>query len=85
MPTSNEYPANTPTMTLDLSRHPCFHADGRRRFGRIHLPVAPKCNLQCNFCDRRFDCVNESRPGVTSVILSPPQALAYLEQAVAHA
>ncbi len=72
-------------MTLDLSRHPCFHADGRRRFGRIHLPVAPKCNLRCNFCDRRFDCVNESRPGVTSVILSPPQALAYLEQAVAHA
>ncbi len=66
-------------MPLDISRHPCFNDASRHRFGRIHLPVAPKCNIQCNFCDRRFDCANESRPGVTSAVLSPGQALHYLD------
>lgn len=66
-------------MTLDFSRHPCFNDESRHRFGRIHLPVAPRCNIQCNFCDRRFDCANESRPGVTTAVLSPGQALHYLE------
>jgi len=41
----------------------------------MHLPVAPKCNIQCNYCNRRYDCCNESRPGVTSEVLSPGQAL----------
>ena len=35
--------------------------------------------MQCNFCNRKFDCVNESRPGVTSAVLSPDQAIRYLE------
>ena len=29
--------------------------------GRVHLPVAPKCNIKCNYCNRKYDCVNESR------------------------
>lgn len=41
----------------------------------MHLPVAPHCNIQCNYCNRKFDCSNESRPGVTSEILSPEQAV----------
>ncbi len=40
----------------------------------------PKCNILCNYCNRKFDCVNESRPGVTSSVLSPTQAIAYLER-----
>ena len=67
-------------MTLDISKHPCFNADIKGQFGRIHLPVAPKCNIQCNFCNRKFDCVNESRPGISSQILAPRQALAYLKE-----
>ncbi len=63
--------------------HPCFNEKARYEYGRVHLPIAPKCNIQCNFCDRKFDCINESRPGVTSVILSPAQALAYLEKVLA--
>ena len=59
--------------------HPCFDTKARQRWARVHLPVAPACNVSCNFCDRRFDCPNESRPGVTSVLLAPWQALAYLE------
>lgn len=69
-------------MPLDFSKHPCFNDKVRHRFGRIHLPVAPQCNVQCNFCDRRFDCANESRPGLTSEVLSPGQALAYLDRVV---
>jgi nitrogen fixation protein NifB len=67
-------------MPLDLTQHPCFNSDVRHSTGRIHLPVAPKCNIQCNYCDRKFDCMNESRPGVTSAVLSPKQALAYLDK-----
>jgi nitrogen fixation protein NifB len=65
---------------MDLTQHPCFNADAHHRFGRVHLPVAPRCNMQCKFCNRRFDCVNESRPGVTSAVLSPAQAMVYLEE-----
>jgi nitrogen fixation protein NifB len=42
----------------------------------MHIPVAPRCNIQCNYCNRKFDCCNESRPGVTSEVLTPDQALA---------
>jgi len=69
-------------MTLDISEHPCFNEAARKTAARIHLPVAPRCNVQCNFCDRRFDCVNESRPGVTSAVLTPQQALYYLDRAM---
>jgi nitrogen fixation protein NifB len=32
------------------------------------------------FCDRKYDCVNESRPGVTSTTLSPEQAAIYVDR-----
>lgn len=64
---------------MDFDKHPCFSTAARHTTGRIHLPVAPKCNIQCNFCNRKFDCVNESRPGVTSTVLDPSQALTYLD------
>jgi len=65
---------------INLDNHPCFNREACSSHGRIHLPVAPKCNIQCNYCNRDFDCVNESRPGVTSTVLSPGQALAYLDK-----
>ncbi len=69
-------------MSLKIENHPCFNDSSRHTFGRIHLPVAPKCNIQCNYCNRKFDCMNENRPGVTSKILSPQQAMHYLDQAM---
>ena len=60
---------------ININLHPCFNAKVKGQFGRVHLPVAPKCNILCNYCNRKFDCVNESRPGVTSSVLSPAQAL----------
>jgi len=58
-----------------IQEHPCFSENACHLFGRMHLPVAPKCNIQCNYCIRKYDCVNESRPGVTSKVLSPEEAL----------
>jgi nitrogen fixation protein NifB len=63
-----------------LANHPCFNPGAKEKYGRVHLPVAPKCNVQCLFCNRKYDCVNESRPGVTSSLLSPAQALHYVER-----
>lgn len=64
--------------TATPPKHPCFDQEARHTHARIHLPVAPKCNIQCNYCNRKYDCVNESRPGVTSSVLSPMQAVSYL-------
>jgi nitrogen fixation protein NifB len=61
-------------------KHPCYAGEAVHQYARLHLPVAPACNIQCRYCCRRFDCVNESRPGVTSEVLSPEQALARFEE-----
>jgi nitrogen fixation protein NifB len=63
--------------------HPCFDEGARGTCGRIHLPVAPRCNIQCGYCSRAYDCVNESRPGVTSRVLEPEEAVDYLERMLA--
>jgi nitrogen fixation protein NifB len=65
-----------------MKNHPCFSEEAHTKFGRIHLPVAPACNIQCKYCDRKFDCVNESRPGVSSALLSPEEAVARVGELV---
>lgn len=64
-----------PSQLRKIQEHPCFSKKACHFFGRMHLPVAPKCNIQCNYCILKFDCVNESRPGVTSKVLTPREAL----------
>jgi nitrogen fixation protein NifB len=59
-----------------VAAHPCYNQEAHQYYARMHLAVAPSCNVQCNYCNRKFDCVNESRPGVTSKVLSPEEALA---------
>jgi nitrogen fixation protein NifB len=68
----------TMTANIDFNKHPCFNAKVKGLYGRVHLPVAPRCDIQCNYCNRKYDCVNESRPGVTSTVLSSEQALYYM-------
>lgn len=55
--------------------HPCF-SSGACNNARMHIPVAPECNISCNYCNRKYDCMNESRPGVTSEVLTPEEAAA---------
>lgn len=63
-------------------KHPCFNRGAKGSHGRVHLPVAPACNIKCNYCDRKYSCVNESRPGVTSAVLAPHQAQEYFARVV---
>lgn len=65
-----------------ISQHPCFSDQAHDRVGRIHLPVAPKCNIQCNYCSREYDCVNESRPGVTSKVISSQEAVGRVREVI---
>jgi nitrogen fixation protein NifB len=65
-----------PAVAAKVATHPCYSQDAHQYYARMHLPVAPGCNIQCNYCNRKFDCANESRPGVTSTLLSPETALA---------
>lgn len=58
-----------------VANHPCYSNDAHHKYARMHLPVAPACNIQCNYCNRKYDCANESRPGVVSELLTPEQAL----------
>lgn len=58
-----------------IDQHPCFSESAHHKFGRMHLPVAPACNIQCRYCIRKFDCANESRPGITSKVLSVGESL----------
>ena len=62
-----------------FSNHPCFYGSARARHGRVHLPVALDCNIRCNFCNRLYDCANESRPAVTRGVLEPDNVMPYLE------
>jgi nitrogenase molybdenum-iron protein alpha/beta subunit/MoaA/NifB/PqqE/SkfB family radical SAM enzyme len=71
--TTKEIPS-IPDMLKKTETHPCFNCSGGK-YARIHLPIAPKCNIQCNYCVRKFDCPNESRPGVTTAILTPEEAV----------
>jgi nitrogen fixation protein NifB len=69
--------------TLPENRlHPCFFSEAKGAYGRIHLPVASGCNIQCAYCRRDYDCVNENRPGVTEGVLSPEEALTRLERSI---
>ena len=71
-----------PEQLRKIQEHPCFSEKACHAFGRCHVPVAPKCNIQCNYCIRDFDCVNESRPGVASKVLNAKEAVALVRDAI---
>ena len=58
-----------------MRKHPCYSEQAHHYYARMHVAVAPACNIQCNYCNRKYDCANESRPGVVSKLLTPAQAL----------
>jgi nitrogen fixation protein NifB len=65
-----------------IQGHPCFGGN-RHTNGRMHLAVAPHCNIKCGYCTRKHDCANESRPGVTSRLLTPLEALEKVREVMA--
>ncbi len=58
-----------------VQNHPCYSEEAHHYFARMHVAVAPACNIQCHYCNRKYDCSNESRPGVVSELLTPEQAV----------
>jgi nitrogen fixation protein NifB len=64
-----------PEVWAKIKDHPCYSEEAHHYFARMHVAVAPACNIQCNYCNRKYDCANESRPGVVSEKLTPDQAL----------
>jgi len=63
-----------PEVWEKVKNHPCYSEEAHHHYARMHVAVAPACNIQCNYCNRKYDCANESRPGVVSERLSPEQA-----------
>jgi nitrogen fixation protein NifB len=66
----------------NIQGHPCFGGNHHKN-GRMHLAVAPRCNIKCGYCTRRHDCANESRPGVTSRLITPFEGLQKVRDAMA--
>ena len=58
-----------------IKNHPCYSEEAHHYYARMHVAVAPACNIQCHYCNRKYDCANESRPGVVSELLTPDQAV----------
>src|SRR5659263_596047 len=61
------------------SAHPCYNEKAHFTTARLHLPVAPRCNIQCNYCIRKVDKC-EHRPGVAAGILNPREALVRVDK-----
>ncbi len=67
--------ALSPEVLAKIANHPCYSEEAHHHFARMHVAVAPACNIQCHYCNRKYDCASESRPGVVSERLTPEQAL----------
>jgi nitrogen fixation protein NifB len=63
---------------VPLPFHPCLHPQAHHQIPRLHLPVAPRCNTRCGYCEREVSdgLVSTIAPGLSSAILLPKQALA---------
>src|SRR6266511_4578470 len=64
-----------PEIWEKVKNHPCYSEEAHHHYARMHVAVAPACNIQCNYCNRKYDCANESRPGVVSEKLTPEEAV----------
>jgi nitrogen fixation protein NifB len=59
--------------------HPCFNEKMHDKVGRIHVPIAPKCNIQCGFCTREINKC-EQRPGVASRVMTVDEAVEHVRK-----
>lgn len=60
--------------------HPCFSNEGCA-VSRMHLAVAPKCNIKCSFCQPTVSpCVHGCTPGTSRHLLTPQEAVDWVRQ-----
>lgn len=61
--------------------HPCLNAQAHKTRARMHLPVAPACNIGCRFCTRTLGAADQ-RPGVAEKLVKPDEAVGYVARAL---
>jgi nitrogen fixation protein NifB len=61
--------------------HPCLDAEAHKTRARMHLPVAPACNIGCRFCTRSLGAAI-ARPGVAETLVRPDEAVGYVARAI---
>ena len=66
-----------------MNQHPCFSDEAHDRVGRIHLPVAPHCNIQCNYCEHKM-CADIQHPGWAARLLSVVEAVDLVQSVVSE-
>src|SRR5512147_1189272 len=54
--------------------HPCLDEAAHGCIARVHLPVAPRCNTHCGYCERGLSA--DQAPGATTAVLRPTEAAA---------
>jgi nitrogen fixation protein NifB len=69
---------STQSIAVLAASHPCYTAAAAHRFGRLHLAVAPACNLSCNYCERVVGvrAAEAGGPGSADRVLSVEEAVA---------
>jgi nitrogen fixation protein NifB len=73
-----------PMSRIDVwQNHPCLSQLAHEQVGRIHLPVAPKCNIKCVYCDRKICAdLNMQHPGWARTVLSPREAVEFIRELI---
>jgi len=66
---------------IEFRQFPCIQK-GNNQLALLHLPVAPRCNVQCNYCAINGDCANNSPHGSSAVLLTPQQALTFAREVI---
>ena len=41
-----------PEIWEKVKNHPCYSEEAHHHYARMHVAVAPACNIQCNNCNR---------------------------------
>ena len=75
-----EVRARAEAKLASCKRHPCLNGEAHLKYGRIHLPVSPACNIGCRFCGRGIH--SENVPGAAGRVLSPEEAAEILGRAL---
>jgi len=65
-----------------LDHHPCYTEAAREDSGRMHLAVAPQCNLGCRYCERVIGAKASlaAGPGTAARVLTPAEAVARVDE-----
>ncbi len=75
-----EIRARADAKLASCKRHPCLSGEAHLKYGRIHLPVSPACNIGCRFCGRGIH--SENVPGAAGRVLTPEEAADILGHAL---